>query len=654
MIYTLPGVRITYVEHGSLDQYRPELNLFLQEQILGLDTEGIDLHGSRLRLIQIADSSTAWNFDVSDPSQVAFLAPLFASPARRWISHTGIDPRWLASYLGWNIAATSLDTWTLACLLEPSEVASHALKPLCTHHLDPVLEDWSQRLEAEFKRLHGPRPRKPTKPTPPKSTKPDAQARHLQKLNQYQIDIPVWEAAVAVWESFNGWEAIPIDNEVYQTYAGLDAIYARRLFYILIDELVEMGIPQTTITEEMWWYQINCALTIRGMRVDTDYARDVTLGNWEDQYEDSRRAFEELTGFVSGSPRLRDYLLERGVPLEDRTEPSKTYPQGQESLAKRSLEKALTRYLTLPDPDPDAIRAMELREAVAEATNYVTITRNVLARVDAQSLVHPTWKGLAAVTGRTSATEPPVQTLKGAIVRGMFVPYRPDEVLVSFDMSQIEPRIMCAFANETGLIQKIKEGLDVYDASAQMIYGSDFTKKQRSGIKRSILATAYGGGIGVIQNQLRLLDGIIMSEAEVTSIRQQWRRLTPRIYARSQSLAIPKDVWLESGRRVPHDPARLYKNGNSEIQGTARDVLRDGIFRSVQAGYGDRLVAHIHDEAIYSLPRVDLDGHIARLVESWQEPFHGVPVAVEVEIYEERWGHGTRIWTPPETDGEVE
>lgn len=644
------GYRI-YAPVAGTRGYLEDWNRFLDRLLFGLDVETTGLeHDSVLRLIQVASLTEAWVFDVTDPYQVGLVTQLFQSPWRRFVSHTSIDPRTIARCLDVDISQRSLDTWVNACLEEPGDVKTHALKPLTAARLDPYLQQASDALDARFQELKGPKPPKPKKPTPTKSTRPELQAKSLMREDAYKAALAVWEREVAEWESFNGWRDISVDDPVYLMYSGLDAIYALRLFRYQLQRLQDMGLSPGTITDAQRFYQICTAMSIDGMTADPTYARTVALGSHERTYEESRTEFEALTGFVSGSPKLGPYLEDRGMILEELTEAGqKAKDAGEEgpftkALGKVILEGVLTDYLLTPNPDPAAVRAMELKEAIAGAQNYVTFTRNVLERLDAQNRIHPVFKTLGAVTGRMSAVDPPVQTVKGAVTRGIIIARSPSEVLCSIDLSQIEPRIMAAEARETTLIELLEAGVDIYDAAATLIWSAAFTKVQRSAIKRVILATAYGGGIKVIRNQLRLLDGILMSEAEITDVRDDWRRIAPGVARLARRMATPNDVWLPSGRFVPYDPQRLYKNVNSLIQGAARDVLQDCVFRSQEAGYGRNLVNLIHDEGIFSLPRLDLDKHLATLVDCWTVPYKGVPVKCEVEIYDERWGHDTQIW----------
>lgn len=636
------GVTITAPEVGGLHRYAQDLERFLAPlQVLGLDVETTGLEvDAGLRLIQIASTTEAFVLDATDPVQRAFLATLFRDISRRWVSHTSIDPWMVYRHLGVNIAPRALDSWTCARLLDPSDLNRRDLKHLTTEHLDPHLREAQVALEARFAELKGPRPKKPPAPAKSKSARPEAQARYLERMANYKAALPAWEREVAEWDSFDGWRDIPTTDEVYITYSGLDAAYALRLFYLQLDQLQDRGIPPGTIVDEQRFYQICTGMRIRGQAVDTDYARDVALGDHLESYDRSRREFEELTGFVSGSPRFAGYLIERGVPLQDKTD------TGAWSLAKEPLQRAYSRYLTTPDPDPDAVRALELKEAVSASSNYVTFTQNLLARVDPKDgRVHPVYKGLGAETGRMSATDPAVQTMKG-LTRGIIIPYATDQVLASCDMSQIEPRIAAVRSEEAALLAAFHSGEDLYGRFAQMIWGPDFSKRQRSAIKRVILATLYAGGVDVIITQLRQLDGIVMSPDEVTKIRNRFRRLAPGLGRYARRLEREEEIWLDSGRFVPVPEGREWKNINSDIQGTARDVLRDRVFRIQDAGYEERLVNLIHDEAILSLDRATLDQDLGVIRACFEIPYQDVPVVTEIEVYEDgRWGAGKRIWT---------
>lgn len=642
MTVTVGGVSIMAPLAGSLPTSGRILERFhATPLLLGLDVETRGLTDTTCRTVQMGTTSEAWVWDVADPAQRDFVGTTFSSGYHRWVSHTKIDPVVVHQTYGLNVSPHCYDTWTNACLLEPGEVVNHALKPLTVRQLgDSTLHDASQALDTEFARLRGPRPKKPPKPTKPKSTKPEAQARYLSKLQAYDYALTQWAADLSAWEAWLGWAHIPSDNPIYTTYGGLDASYALRLFYKQLELLQDKGITRDVILAEQRFYQICLDMRIRGMKVDRTYARDVALGEHERTYESFREEFEALTGFVSGSPKLGPFLEERGVTFTVFS--SKT---DAPSLKKVELERAHSRYLSVTEPDPVAVRAMELKEGIAGVTNYVTFTRKVLELTGPDDRIHSDFKNLGAETGRMSAVEPAVQTVKGAVTRGIILPYEPDEVLVSIDMSQIEPRIAAAEAGETRLIDKIMEGWDVYDAAATMTWGSAFTPKQRKGMKRTILATLYAGGVGVIQTQLRVLDGIVMSEEEVQEIREMWWDIAPNIRKMSWRLARePEAIWLPSGRFVPQYKGREYKGLNSLVQGTARDVLRDSTFRVYDAGYGDRLINLIHDEGVFSLKRATLDHDVAILRGCFEVPYKGVPVVTEVEVYEGgRWGHGTRV-----------
>lgn len=634
--------RIIAPAAGEFHQHGDELyNLFDPAGTLGLDVETNGLIDRTLRTIQLAPDPDAVVLDVADPDQLHFARDILSEPTRRFVSHTGIDPRVIWESFGIDITGRSLDTWTNACLLDPSTIATHALKPLCTQYLsDPRLQELSDQLAARFKELQGPRPPKPPAPTKTKSAKPQVQAAYLIRVQKHKEALTQWQQELAAWEAYEGWRDIPVTDPLYTTYGGMDAIMARRLFFEQLQLLQDKGVPRHTILAEQRFYQICLRMGyIHGMKVDTDYARNVALGEHERTYERCRSEFLELTGFVTGSPAVGPWLESLGVEFPVRT------PTGAPSLKKRDLERAHSVYLSTDSPSPIAIRAMELKAQVADVSNYVTFTRNVLER-ERGGRIYPTFKALGAETGRMSATDPPVQTIKGSVTRGIFIPDSEDEVLVSIDLSQIEPRIAAAEAGETALIERLKDGWDVYNAAAEMSFGPNFTKRQRTGIKRTILATLYSGGIDVIITQLRLLDNIIMTREEVEEIRGMWFSIAPRIRKLGWDLAKLPQVVLPSGRIVPVQKGREYKNLNSLIQGTARDVLRDTIFRVEDAGYGSRLRNLIHDEGLFSLRRDTLAEDIKTLRSCFEVDYKGVPVVSEVEVYTGgRWGHGTEIWT---------
>ena len=107
------------------------------------------------------------------------------------------------------------------------------------------------------------------------------------------------------------------------------------------------------------------------------------------------------------------------------------------------------------------------------------------------------------MTGRLAVVDPPMQTIPRpeegeseqdvARIRGMFVSrFGEAGRLVISDYSQLEFRLLVSEAEEGDAIDAVNRGEDLHNLTASKIFGSKFTKEQRSIAKTINFGIAYG------------------------------------------------------------------------------------------------------------------------------------------------------------------
>jgi DNA polymerase-1 len=208
------------------------------EPVLGLDVEtsALDDRGPRffapaftVRLVQFGSETEAWVLDMADPGQRHAAAAVLADPARRFVTHTPFDTLAVWSALGPPLGQRVADTHLLSKLLDPDERAGHGLKELSARHLDGGLADAESALHARMRAL-----------------------------------APAGHRAGNAWLRW-GWNHLPADDEAYVVYAGLDAIYARRLLPVL---LTACGPFAHLARLDTWLAAQATGITVRGLRLD--------------------------------------------------------------------------------------------------------------------------------------------------------------------------------------------------------------------------------------------------------------------------------------------------------------------------------------------------------------------------------------------------
>ncbi len=568
------------------------------EPVLGLDVEtsAIDDHGPRyftpaftLRLVQFGSEHEAWVLDMADPGQRDAAAAVLADQARRFVTHTPFDVLAVWSALGIPLGQRVADTHLLSKLLDPDEQAGHGLKELSARHLDGGLADAEAVLHARMRAL--------------------APARHRAGNTPLR------------W----GWNHLPADDEAYVVYAGLDAIYARRLLPVLLTACAPFAHLARLDT---WLAAQATGITIRGLRLDTRHARGL-LADLEAEHRAADTQISAALGCPGASPKFADWL-DRQATAARITGLPRT-PTGRLQVTADTLAALLAGHAgTLPTQAAELARA---RLAMSKASNLIANLRGFLAAADEGGRVHPQVNTLRAKTARMSITHPALQTLKkhDPRLRRCFTA-DPGHVLISCDFSQVEIRVAAALAKDPTLREVILSGADIHDATAALMYGEGFTDEQRTISKRATFGTIYGGGARALASQTGV------TEDTARQVIQRWRRTYPRVIGYGRRLAELAEVVTASGRRIPADPARPYANANYAVQSTARDLLLAAVYILVTRHQVGGLWLFVHDEIIVQAPEHDAERVRGLLERAMTGTFRGLPIVADAKILGPAWG----------------
>jgi len=247
------------------------------EPVLGLDVETSAIPdggprffapGFTLRLVQLGSEREAWVLDMTDPAQRDAAAAVLADQARRFVTHTSFDVLAVWAAFGIALGQRVADTHLLSKLLDPDERAGHGLKELSGRHLDGGLGDAQAALHARMHKL-----------------------------------APVGHRAGNAWMRW-GWDHMPAGDEAYAVYAGLDAIYARRLLPVLLKACAPFA---HLAVMDTWLAAQGVGITIRGLRLDRDYTRRL-LGELEAEHAAAEHVITTALGCPGGSPKVADWL----------------------------------------------------------------------------------------------------------------------------------------------------------------------------------------------------------------------------------------------------------------------------------------------------------------------------------------------------------
>lgn len=591
---------------GELD--RDAFDAFTRSDVvLGLDVEtraivdgGPGHFGpdAGVRLVQLGTAAHAWVLDPQDPAQRAALVRTLSDPERRFVTHTTYDTLAIWSAFGIALGQRVVDAHLLSKLLNPDERAGHGLKDLTVRHLDGGLV---QARDALYARMRG-----------------------LAPVGHRAGDQPL------TW----GWGHIPITDEAYVVYAGLDAIYVRRLLPLLLARCAPFS---HLVRMEQWLSAQSTGITVRGLLLDRPYTEHL-LPEFEQDFIAADQLIRSRLGFSGRSPRFAEWLEQQVTGHVWPRTKNGAIQTTADSLAE--LQRALDgRTARISEQGQELLPA---RRAMAANSNTITNLKSFLAAADDQDRVHPQINTLRAKTGRMSITAPALQTLKKHDPRLRHC-FRadPGNVLVTCDFSQVEVRVAAALSRDRTLMGVIASGVDIHDATARLMYGPSFTKEQRTVSKRATFGTIYGGGAKALAAQTGV------TPAVARQVIKKWQRTYPDVIQFGKDIANATAVITGSGRRIPADPDRPYANGNYAIQSTSRDLLVEAVYQlATTHALAANLWLFVHDEVIVQAPEQDAERVRGLLSQVMTTRFRGVPIAADAEILGTHWGRLTTEAAP--------
>ena len=423
-------------------------------------------------------------------------------------------------------------------------------------------------------------------------------------------------------------------------YAAEDADYTLRLAEHFDPALAEAGVEGLFRKLEMPLVPVLLAMEEAGVALD--------VGHLERLSERMAAKREELTAriheaagreFKIGSPKQLAVVLfeEMGLPPGKKTKTG--FSTDEEVLGELAGEHPIAGWV------------LEWRELSKLKSTYVDVLPTMVSA--ATGRVHTRFNQAVAATGRLSSSDPnlqniPIRSELGREIRQAFV--APEgSVLASFDYSQVELRILAHLSGDEALREAFASGRDIHRWTAARLAGKgedEVSREERDRSKVVNYGVLYGMGARGLAQRLRIPRG------EAQQFIDEYFASFPGIRGwTEETLAqarVDGAVSTLLGRRRAL-PEIHSSNGrirgfaervavNTPIQGTAADLIKRAMIR-LHARAGDeawaaRMLLQVHDELLFEIPRADLDGVAAAVVEIMEGVAElAVPLAVD-------WGAG--------------
>ena len=453
----------------------------------------------------------------------------------------------------------------------------------------------------------------------------------------------VRETAIALWLIASD-TTNPSLEDIY-AYAGTrDFAKARAM---ILADVEKEGLGSVYRDIELPIVPIIAAAQERGMLIDTEYLVKLSADYHvrldaiaAEIYDDAGRAFN-----INSPKQLGEVLFDE---MSLTTKGLKKTAGGARSKRESELEK-------LRDVHPIVSKIFAYRELQKLLSTYIDTLPEL---VDVHGRVHTTLDQTGTTTGRFSSSAPNLQNIptqgEGIAVRDAFIASE-GSVLLAFDYSQIEMRILAVLSGDETLITAFQEGYDIHASVASGVFGvprDGVTKDMRRKAKIINFGIVYGMGVQALRANL----GGSLAEARMfydhyferfpkvgayfDEVKHNATKngCTTTFFGRKRRLADIRST-------IPYIKASAERQAmNAPIQGTAADVIKIAMKKAddVIVASGKRneivLLLQVHDELVYEVS-ADTVAEATCHIKDAMEGVVDFPVPLAVNVSQGiRWG----------------
>mgnify|MGYP001558130377 CR=1 FL=1 len=430
-----------------------------------------------------------------------------------------------------------------------------------------------------------------------------------------------------------GWDfdTVPVDHPAYWQYSALDTVLTARTAEELWPRIAPYREPYEL---EMAFIHVLRDAEVTGMVIDLPYCRSASA-----QLQARAAVLKlQIDGISPINPLSESQVVSalqvQGAVLTKRTE------KGNLSVDDDVLK-------SLGEAFPLAGLILEYRRASYLLSNFFVKLDALSTDHGGHVTVHPSTHPVGARTGRTSVTEPPLQTVpRGRAVRDAFVA-RPGHRLILADYDGMEMRFMAGDARCHAMLEAFARGEDVHTWVASQVHdiaAGEVTRGMRELAKNAAFAKIYCAGV----EKFATTAGIGVQVA--SDFLSRYDELFPEVSAWQGKIVSEVSsrrsgkswgyVETTLGRHLPCEPGEEYKAVNYRDQGSCAEIAKAAAVRLANAGLGDYFRLFVHDELICEAPE-EVAAEVAMEVATTMEDstvFEGLTFTASAAVMPLRWG----------------
>ena len=368
---------------------------------------------------------------------------------------------------------------------------------------------------------------------------------------------------------------------------------------------------------EMPLTQVLCDIEMEGVKLDIEFLATMSKVLEKDMLEVQTIIFG-LAGqdFNINSPKQLGEILFDKLKLDPKAKKTKTgqYMTGEDILTKLEVQN-----------HEIARKILDFRELQKLKSTYVDALPQLISPKTGR--IHTSFNQAVTATGRLSSTNPnlqniPIRTARGREIRKAFIPKNDDFLILSADYSQIELRIMAAFAKDESMIEAFNQGRDIHATTAAKVFNVSLDEVT-SDMRRKAKTVNFGIIYGVSAFGLAEQIGVSRTEAKEL-IDNYWKEFPAIKKYMNDAVIIARDNgYVETilgRRRYLRDinSQNMVERGfaernavNAPIQGSAADMIKIAMIKVndfiKEEKLQSRIILTVHDELVFDVHKSELE-----------------------------------------------
>ncbi len=380
------------------------------------------------------------------------------------------------------------------------------------------------------------------------------------------------------------------------------------------DVLREIELPLLEVLSEM---------EMTGIRIDRDILKGIGL-RLENAIVELEKEIHDIAGveFNIKSPKQVGEILFEKLWLQSWKKTKTWYSVNAEVL--EWLKKS----------HPIAEKIITYRHYSKLQSTYIEWLLEVASESDR---IHTSYNQIVTSTGRLSSTSPNLQNIPSwddiaGEIRSAFVPDKDGDLLMAYDYSQVEVRLLAIMSGDENLLGAFKQGRDIHQVTWEYIFGTkDISSTQRKFAKAVNFWVIYG------ISPFGLSKMIDITQKEAKQYIDAFYELYPKVreYFDNIILECKRNSYVETlfGRKryIPsiNDANKMVQKWaereamNMPIQGTSADIIKLAMLEISKMlkdwWYKSTMLLQVHDELVFNLKtdeKEDLQTKIPHIMEN--------------------------------------